>query len=208
MGEAAGELGGIQSNTVTTSAAPDGDLEGRTQAITVLTPIKTGWWIWLRALFWILGNVPSLARPLTQLSFIHYAHWSIVGGIPFNGPPQVPERLAYKYLLFESNFNGTWDQYIEAFSEVVGDRMAAIWGSSFGFPGPIPVEPFKAYIRRNEFHASYYWSAYPQATTTMVLQALELRSRLLAFAERSQTSSALEFAAAYETFLTEVQECV
>jgi len=44
--------------------------------------------------------------------------------------------------------------------------------------------------------------------TVMVLQALELRSRLLAFAERSQTSSALEFAAAYETFLTEVQECV
>jgi hypothetical protein len=39
--------------------------------------------------------------------------------------------------------------------------MKAIWGTSYGFPGPIPVEPFKAYIRRNEFVANHYWSAYP-----------------------------------------------
>ena len=54
------------------------------------------------------------------------------------------ERLHYAYLFFESNFNGTWDQYIDAFSEVVPFRMKAIWGTSYGFPGPIPVEPFKA----------------------------------------------------------------
>ena len=29
--------------------------------------------------------------------------------------------------------------------------MRAIWGTSFGFPGPLPVEPFKGYIRRNEY---------------------------------------------------------
>jgi hypothetical protein len=59
-----------------------------------------------------------------------------------------------------SNFNGTWDQCIDAFSEVVPARTKAIWGSSYGFPGPIPVEPFKSYIRRNEYIANHYWSAY------------------------------------------------
>jgi hypothetical protein len=52
------------------------------------------------------------------------------------------ERVRYRYLLFESNFNGTWDEYIDAFSEVVPTRMRLIWGSSYGFPGPLPVEPF------------------------------------------------------------------
>src|SRR5262249_1571221 len=147
-----------------------------------------------------------LAKPLADLSFIHYAHWAIVSRIPFNGAPQIRERLHYRYLLFESNFNGTWDQYIEAFSEAVGQRMSAIWGSSFGFPGPIPVEPFKAYIRRNEFAANYYWSAYPQATTTIVLQALDLEQKLAQFAARSQSMTPLEFTQAYEALLTDVQQ--
>ena len=174
----------------------------------MLSPVKPGWSLWLRLLFFILGSLPALARPLAQLSFIHYAHWALLRRIPFNGSPQVRERLNYTYLLFESNFNGTWDQYIEAFSEALGDRMSAIWGSSFGFPGPIPVEPFKAYIRHNEFTASYYWSAYPQATTTMVVQALELRPKLLALAEASRTSSPQQFATAYAAMLTDVQECL
>jgi hypothetical protein len=42
------------------------------------------------------------------------------------------ERLHHAYLFFESNFNGTWDQYIDAFSEVVAFRMKAIysWATS------------------------------------------------------------------------------
>jgi hypothetical protein len=192
----------------TAAASSDQNVDGRAQAITVLTPIRHGWWIWLRVLFWVLGHVPSLAEPLARLSFIHYAHWAIVAGIPFNGGPSVRERLHYKYLLFESNFNGSWDQYIEAFSEVVGQRMTAIWGSSFGFPGPIPVEPFKAYIRRNEFVANYYWSAYPKATTTIVLQALELKERLALFQERSLSMSAVDFGEAYDKLLTDVQDCL
>ena len=72
------------------------------------------------------------------------------------------ERLHHTYLFFESNFNGTWDQYIDAFSEVVPDAHEGRSGArSYGFPGPIPVEPFKEYIRQNEYVANHYWSAYP-----------------------------------------------
>ena len=103
-----------------------------------------------------------------MLSFIHYARWAVIERFPDgNGG----ERLNHSYLFFESNFNGTWDQYIDAFSEVVALRMKAIWGTSFGFPGPLPVEPFKEYIRRNEFVANHYWSAYPGATTTEIVSA-------------------------------------
>ena len=53
--------------------------------------------------------------------------------------------------------------------------MKAFWGSSYGFPGALPTGPFKDYIRRNEIDASHYYSAYPDATMTMVLAALRAR---------------------------------
>ena len=99
------------------------------------------------------------------------------------------ERLGHTYLFFESNFNGTWDQYIDAFSEVVPTRMKAIWGSSYGFPGPIPVEPFKAYIRKNEYVANHYWSAYPGATTTEIISAQRVAAALDEFRGARRASS-------------------
>ena len=53
--------------------------------------------------------------------------------------------------------------------------MKAIWGTSFGFPGPLPVEPFKRYIRHNEFVANHYCSAYPGATTTEIVSAARIQ---------------------------------
>ncbi|HEV2773902.1 MAG TPA: hypothetical protein VGV57_13940 [Thermoleophilaceae bacterium] len=59
--------------------------------------------------------------------------------------------------------------------------MTLFWGSSYGFPKPLPTGRFKRYIRRNEYEASHFYSAYPQATTTMVNAALTLDPMLLPF---------------------------
>lgn len=112
--------------------------DGKATAMTVMTPVRRGWTLWLRVVFWIGRHYKPLMEKLERLSFIHYARWAIVKRIPYNGPPQEPERLRYRYLLFESNFNGTWDEYIDAFSQIVPRRMKAIWASSYGFPGPLP----------------------------------------------------------------------
>ena len=184
------------------------NVDGRATAITVLTPVK--WWgpPLLRFFLWLVTRTGLGLGTLRRLSFIHYARWAIITRIPYNGPPQRRERLNYAYLLFESNFNGTWDQYIDAFSEVVPQRMRLVWGSSFGFPGPMPTGPFKDYIRCNEFVASHYYSAYPGATTTMIRSAIELQARLAKFVEYSQDMDAKSFKAAYVRFLTGVQGCL
>ena len=183
-----------------------GNVDGRATAITVLTPMK--WWgpPILRTLFWVTTVTGLGLSTLRRLSFIHYARWAIIDRLPPRGVrDECREHLHYPYLFFESNFNGTWDQYIDAFSEVIPDRMRTIWGSSFGFPGPLPTGPFKAYIRRNEFVANHYYSAYPEATTTMILSSLELEARLRQFVKRTATMKAEEFASAYQRFLTDVQ---
>jgi hypothetical protein len=178
------------------------NVEGKATAITVLTPVRHGGPLLLWLVFWAGRNIKRTLQKLEQLSFIHYARWAVIERFPDGGSG---ERLHHTYLLFESNFNGTWDQYIDAFSEVVAFRMKAIWGTSFGFPGPLPVEPFKGYIRRNEFIANHYWSAYPGATTTEIVAAARVE-QALAELHRSSAGLAPEaFATAWESFLAKVQ---
>ena len=178
------------------------NVDGKATAITVLTPLKPTGRLRLALVFLVGRHVTATLRKLQMLSFIHYARWAIVERFPDGGDG---EKLHHSYLFFESNFNGTWDQYIDAFSEVVPLRMKAIWGTSYGFPGPIPVDPFKAYIRRNEFVANHYWSAYPEASTTEVVSAARVAAALERFRRESASLHGDAFRDAYQRFLTEVQ---
>jgi len=178
------------------------NVEGKATAITVLTPVRRHGPLVLAVVFWAGRHLTATLKKLQQLSFIHYARWAVIERFPNDG---AGERLQRSYLFFESNFNGTWDQYIDAFSEVVPTRMKAIWGTSYGFPGPIPVGPFKAYIRRNEFVANHYWSAYPGATTTEIIAAERVAAALERFGRRSARLDPQAFKAAYETMLESVQ---
>ena len=178
------------------------NVEGRATAITVLTPVKPGGRFLLAIVFWIGRNATWTLKKLQQLSFIHFARWIVIRRFPDGAGG---EKLNYTYLFFESNFNGLWDQYIDAFSEVVPDRMKGIWGTSYGFPGPIPVEPFKEYIRKNEYVANHYWSAYPKATTTEIISAQRVAKALDDFQQRAAGLDPDAFAAAYRSMLTDVQ---
>jgi hypothetical protein len=175
------------------------NVEGRATAITVLTPYKWTGRIVLPIVFWIGRHVTATLEKLQTLSFIHYARWVIIKEFPGG------ERLNYPYLMFESNFNGSWDQYIDAFSEVVPARMKGIWGTSFGFPGPIPVEPFKDYIRANEYVANHYYNAYPGATTTEIVSAAKVAKAVDELRARADRLDPAAFKAAYEDMLTSIQ---
>ena len=183
-----------------------GALDGRATAITVMTPVRPGHTLMLRAVAFLGAHVAMLAEAIEKLSFIHFARWTIITEIPYNGPPQPREALRYDYLFFESNFNGTWDEYIDAFSDVVPERMEAIWGSSFGFPGAQPAGPFKEYIHGNDLPVAHYYSAYPEATTKEVLAALRVRSAVAGFTSATgEVTDPVAFQAAYEALLTEIQ---
>ena len=180
------------------------NLAGRAQAFTILTPVKRGWALWLRFNFFVGRHVPYFTTKLRELSFIHYARWSIVALNPKGGPGRGFGNR--RYLLVTSNFNGTWDQYIDVFSEVVPWRIRAIWSSSSGFPGPSPPERLKEFVRDNELAADHYYAAYPQASTTVVLSALELRDKFARFAENVRGDIESEdFRQAWVGFLTSVQ---
>ncbi|MDP8942830.1 MAG: hypothetical protein M3N16_01715 [Actinomycetota bacterium] len=198
----------MATDTTPVPRAPDrpiGGRHGRATAITVMTPVMPGLGGLLEFNFLAMKYVKPLTALLKKLKFIHFARWSLIRSFPYNGPPQEPEKVRYNYLFFQSNFNGSWDEYIDAFSYLMPIRMFGVWGTSFGFPGAKPVEPFKAYIRKNEYVANHYYSAYPEATTKMILASLELQERMRKLDQGLDGAGPERFARSWEEFLTDMQ---
>jgi hypothetical protein len=195
----------ISTGPVTATGTEPRNVNGQAIALTVFSTVK--WWgrLWLRLVFLFARLVPSSRGTLAKLSFIHFARWSLVRRLPANGPSHPERKLRYPHLFFESNFNGGWEEYIDAFSYILTDGMKKFWGSSYGFPGPLPTAPFKKYIHDNEVEASHFYAAYPEATTTMVLQARDLEGKLSTLRERAAGMDPEAFAAAWRAFLTDVQ---
>ena len=177
----------------------EGNRCGQAHAITTVSQLRRGGRWAVRLYFAVGRRFPALGNKLRALSFIHAARWTVVERLP-GGP-----RLQAPMLLFESNFNGGWGEYIDAFAYVIPERMAGVWGTSWGWPGARPAGPFKGYIRRNEHDAAHFYAAYPEATVTEILAALDLRERFDAFAAGAEAMTPAEFAAAWPRFLTEVQ---
>jgi hypothetical protein len=174
--------------------------------MTVFTSVRPwyqppGGRLWVRAVFWVARRATRRPGTIQALSFIHFARWGLITRLPDHGQPR--EQLRRPLFMFESNYNGSFDQYIDAFAEILTTGMTLFWGSSYGWPSPRPVARFKEYIHANEFVADHYYSAYPTATVTMITAALDSRKRHLAFRHGARSLAPEEFVAAFRRFLTE-----
>src|ERR1700724_3921634 len=183
------------------------NINGKVYAMNVITPMKP-WKTWiLRGHFFVLGHIKPLQNDLINLSFIEFARWVILprNRLPFLGNGQVKEDLKYDYLLFFSNFNGTWNQYIDAFSAVLSRGLNMIWRWSEKFPGSVPVTPFKEYIARVQFDTDYFFTAYPEATLNDVESALVVDQALGALCRSAAKQTPEEFRQAYLQFVITCQ---
>ena len=171
-------------------------MAGRGTPLTVLTPMPRRWVPLLRG-FLFLRHLLGAPADLKRMSFIHFAHWSVISRFPGQ-----QHRSRYAYLLFRSDFNGAWGKYIDAFSLEIPARMALIWGWSYGFPGALPPEPFRRYIRANDLEVDHYYSAYPEAGVTEIASALRVQE---AYTRHLGTAEPAAFGEAWQRFVDEVQ---
>jgi hypothetical protein len=181
-----------------TAPARPGNAIGRMTGLTLFTPIRRQWLPLLMVGFFLGRFVPLIPHHILQFNFIKFVRWSIVAGLP-------GEKLHYRYLFFESNFDGPWQHYIDAFAYVIPKDIRLTWGRGIAFPYPPPAEPLKAWIARNSMEGGTYYCAYPEASTRMVRSALHVRERLRALAREADQLGPEEFRAAYERFLVDAQ---
>jgi hypothetical protein len=183
------------------------NINGKSYAMSAITPMKPWKTPILKFLFLLLASIKSQQKDLKNLSFIHFARWVIVGRhtFPRLDNSQPAEELSYDYLLFFSNFNGSWNQYIDAFSAVLAYGLNRVWRWSEKFPKAVPVTPFKRYISRVQFATDYYYVAYPMASTNDVKSALRVNDAVEEFSRTALQLSPAEFEKAWLRFMVRVQ---
>ena len=177
--------------------------------LTVLTPVPLWWSLWVR-FTWLLAAVSRglVQRPLRTLSFIHFAHWSLVRRWPPD-PSVGPDGVAPRTLVFLTTYDGSGIQYIDAFVRVVPKQIEALYAGARGFPGASRFRPVERYISEHLHPVDHAYAAHPEATTTAIAQALELEERFAAFERRvAGTLDDARFAREWERFLTDVQHLV
>ena len=173
------------------------NVAGKAYAMNVVTPMRP-WLTWInRALFMLSRALPSSLKGLLGLSIIHFARWVIIRRNQWTDLGQGKQALKNDYMLFCSNFNGTWDQYIDAFSDGIPDGLDLLWYSSTSYPHSIPITPFKNYIRTNQIDTDYYYNSVPGAAQRDIKAALRIRRAILDLMEKQPSLSPVDFRKLY-----------
>jgi len=181
------------------------NVAGKAYGMNVVTPMRPCL-TWInRLLFMVSRAVPTTLEGLLGLSIIHFARWVIIKRDRWPNLGQGKQTLQNDYMLFCSNFNGTWDQYIDAFSDGIPSGLDLLWISSTKYPHSIPISPFKDYIRVNQIDTDYYYNSVPGAAQRDVKAALRIRRALLALVEKQASFTPAEFQKQYVAMLVGVQ---
>ena len=101
---------------------------------------------------------------LGGISTIHFARWVIVD--------------EGRQLLFFSNYDGSWENYLGDFIDKAALGLTGIWSNSEGFPathwlawgGATDEGRFKAWTRAHQVKTPLWYSAYPDLTVRNVLE--------------------------------------
>ena len=124
-----------------------------------ITIVKPGWL--RRVTLWlVLWTVNLLARvfatrgTLSGIPSIHFAHWSMID----NG----------RRLLFLSNFDGSWENYLDDFIDKAAHGLTGVWSNTINFPrteflifgGASDGPRFKAIARDSQTVTNAWYSAY------------------------------------------------
>jgi len=179
------------------------NIAGKAYAMNVITPMPR-WCTWIQtALFMIARITPQTLSGLLGLKLIHFARWVIIRRNQWPDPAgNGAQTLDKDYMLFLSNFNGTWDQYIDAFADGIPQGLDLFWYASTKYPHSIPISTFKSYITANQIQTNYYYNATPGAAQRDIKAALRVRRELLALADQHRGGDAAAFAKAYREALT------
>jgi hypothetical protein len=111
---------------------------------------------------------------LAGIPSIHFAHWALVD----DG----------RRLLFLSNFDGSWESYLDDFIDRASFGLTAIWTNTVGFPttrflveqGARDGVAFKAFARSQQAPTRVWYSRYPNLTVQRIDQNSRLRAGLAA----------------------------
>jgi hypothetical protein len=131
-----------------------------------ITTVKPGAFrrVTLWVVLWLVNLVARTADKgeLSGIPSIHFAHWSLID--------------KGRRLYFVSNFDGSWENYLDDFIDKASPGLTAIWSNTVGFPrtrwlikeGARDGSRFKANARAKQTKTNVWYSAYKQLTVQTI----------------------------------------
>jgi hypothetical protein len=159
-----------------------GRKDGRATALEVILPLKRGGRIWLRPWLALLRRSARLRRwafrELDGLQFIFAIRWALLapleGGRWRHWPPMLSPDQRW-HLLFQSNFDGDWDEYLDNFAGVLPRGLASLVWVGAGYTGLTSPDLFKRYAKLHDHIPEHYVSGYPRLSANDIRQELVAR---------------------------------
>jgi hypothetical protein len=115
-----------------------------------------------------LGKYAFPPGDLAGVKTIHFARWVLIDG--------------GKRMLFQSKFDGSWENYMGDFVDKVNWGLDAIWTNTVGYPtgGMQDIGAFKRFIRDRQFPPILSYNAYPEETVLNIDRDLAIGNMLVA----------------------------
>lgn len=121
----------------------------------------------------VLSRTVFVRGSLAGLESIHFGRWAIVKDS--------------KYLLFLSDYDGSWESYLGDFISEAPEGVTSIWTNAVYFPrtrylvsgGVTDEHAFKSYGRYMMSETHYFFSAYPDLSLKNILQNSQICAGLL-----------------------------
>ena len=115
---------------------------------------------------------------------------------------QVARHRRRPPLMMVSDYDGSWESYIDEFAEMILSGLDAIWETSYGYPpdGARDLPAFKRFLRSHQVPAEIFFSAYPEETVLNIVNdrafAQRVRRRRRRSAARPAPAGVMSAAAA------------
>jgi hypothetical protein len=134
----------------------------------------------------ILARYSFNQGSLSDISSIHFARWQIIN--------------KGKELLFFSNFDGTWENYLSDFVDRACIGLTLIWSNTIEFPrtvfwagaGAADEERFKNWTRKYQVKTDIWFSAYKNLTVKNIIRNHQIRMGLQQDFNASQAAAWLK----------------
>jgi hypothetical protein len=123
--------------------------------LTLVTVVRPGHVNQVRA---VMAAIDSYAKRLSPpgsligISTIHFVKWLVID----DG----------RRLLMVSDYDGSWESYIDEFAQMILSGLDAIWTPSYGYPpdGARDLPALKRFLRTHQAPSEVFFSAYPNQT--------------------------------------------
>jgi hypothetical protein len=136
--------------------------------LTLVTVVKPGELKRVRAVTAAIDSYSKRLAPpgsLIGISTIHFVKWLVID----NG----------RRLMMVSDYDGSWESYIDEFAEMILSGLDALWETSYGYPpdGARDLPAFKRFLRSHQVPSEVFFSAYPDETVLNIINDRALARR-------------------------------